>query len=153
MTDTQKKLTEWAAQRCSVREYASTDMYQKLINKGASPKMSTQIIEFLQKRNFINDERFALAYASDKMKYNQWGKKKIALKLRLLGVENDYIKKAIEELDATTYQNMLTHLLEQKAKTIHADNSFQRAQKLMRFAAGRGFDAEEIYETIRNLEK
>ena len=44
---------------------------------------------------------------------------------------------------------MLSALLESKRKTIKARNAYELDQKLMRFAASRGFEPGIIYNCIR----
>ena len=67
---------------CSKKEYCRQEIRQKLEKWEIAEKDIDTILEFLQKNNFINEQRYAQFYARDKFRFNKWGKQKISLMLK-----------------------------------------------------------------------
>ena len=59
---------------CSKKEYCRQEIRQKLEKWEIAEKDIDTILEFLQKNNFINEQRYAQFYARDKFRFNKWGK-------------------------------------------------------------------------------
>jgi regulatory protein len=98
---------------------------------------------------YLNDERFACAYAKDKFRFNRWGKQKIAFMLRAKGISPEIIGRAFVEIEDSEYAEDLRKLLADKAKTIKAKDKYDLRNKLMRFALGRGFEPDQIYAALK----
>ena len=62
---------------CSRTEYCISDIRQKLESWGLESDKAGDVIAILIKENFINEERYAGAFARDKYRYNKWGRVKI----------------------------------------------------------------------------
>lgn len=140
-----------AAYLCSKSEHCTSDIQEKLKLWGVSPEDADVVIEKLIAEKYIDDERFARAYAKDKSRFNRWGKQKIAFMLRNKKIAPEIIRLAFEEIEDESYSDQLLKLLTDKAKTIKSENKFDRRAKLMRFAMGRGFEAEQINKALQKL--
>ena len=68
---------------CDNQEKCQYDIDKKLYDWGFSEDERNQLISHLISYNFINEERFALAYVSGKFKLKKWGRLKIKNHLRL----------------------------------------------------------------------
>ena len=55
----------------------------------------------------------------------------------------------MEEIDDKEYMEGLKSLLLSKNRNLKARNDYERAQKLMRYATGRGFSIEETMQCIK----
>ena len=100
------------------------------------------------KERYIDDERFARAFVKDKIRYNKWGRRKVEQGLWQKRIHEDIRKSVVDDVDDEEYLNVLRPLLKQKRKTIKAQNDYERNQKLMRFALGRGFTFDIIRQCI-----
>ena len=83
-----------AAVLCSRSEYCTYEIGEKLKLWGLSPEEAVLVIENLIAEKYIDDERFARAYAKDKFKFNRWGKQKIAYMLRSKNIPAEIIELA-----------------------------------------------------------
>lgn len=151
-----KEMTEQTAKTklaafCATRERAKQDIEKKLQTWEVSKEASEKIITWLEKENFINEERYCKAYINDKSKIAKWGLRKIEYNLRNKGISNEIISKYTSRLDKDNYIEKLFNLLEQKKKTVKAKNEYDLRQKLIRFAAGRGYDFEDIVNCLRKM--
>lgn len=137
---------------CSQREYNEAEIRSKLKTWGAEAVDIEEIMEELISQNFINDLRFAVAYARDKVRLNHWGKIKVRYMLSMARVSHTIIDQALNEIDDEVYQDVLEDLLKKKARELknESDASLKR-QKLVRFALGRGFEMELIIKVANSL--
>ena len=69
-----KKALNIVAGQCSKKEYCSFDILKKLQRWELEEKDIAAVMEFLVKNHFLDDTRFAEAYARDKHRFNRWGK-------------------------------------------------------------------------------
>jgi regulatory protein len=115
-----------------------------------------RLIRQLEKENFLNESRYCRAFVNDKAKYNRWGIRKIKFELQKKQIPETFIREALENLDPEETLDQLRKLIEQKKKSIKGKNAFEIRQKLLRFAASRGFsqdEAERIMREMKEMEK
>lgn len=145
----QKEITEQQALNklmtlCARSEHSSGEMLQKMRLWGLSDEAQAHIMERLTKEKFVDDERYTRAFVNDKIKYNQWGRRKIEQALWAKGISRDIQKSVLDEVDEEEYIKVLRPLLKSKERSISARNEFERQMKLIRFAQSRGFSMEQI---------
>lgn len=133
---------------CAGCEQCEHSIREKLTKWGLTRNESDQIIDHLYNEKYIDELRFANAYARDKMRYNHWGRQKIDQGMRLLRISPASRKEALEALPEEEYLEMLQGILTSKARTVKADNDYQRNGKLIRFALGRGFEMGLIIQVL-----
>ena len=146
-----EKILNRMAAMCSRREYCEYDIREKLKKSQLDDTDITTVIKELKERNFINDERFATAYAKDKFQFNGWGKRKIAMMLSFKNIDDDTISNAINNIEQDPYKEKCLALLKSKAKSIKAENLSELKNKLLRFSIGRGFDYETSLKCISEI--
>ncbi|NOZ84394.1 MAG: regulatory protein RecX [Epsilonproteobacteria bacterium] len=98
------------------------------------------VIEYLKKKRFADDERFAEQYYQSKKK-KKWGGLKIRLSLKNLGILDEIIDFTMKDVDSYEKKAAL-ELLKKRKKTDSRD-------KNIRFLLSRGFS----YESIRSILK
>lgn len=133
---------------CSTGEHCVSEIEEKLARWGQSPEVQARIIAHLIEEKYIDESRFCRAYAHDKMRYSKWGRIKIGMNLKMLGVSEQDRKEALAELPQDEYEEILDALLAQKVRSVKAKNNFERNGKLIRFAMGRGFELSLIMQHI-----
>lgn len=150
-TPEQKSAYTKSAAICSRSETCTHDIQAKLKDWGLNEDDSIVVIAQLKEEKFIDDERFARAYIKDKFRLNHWGKQKIEYMLRAKKINQEILELAFEEIEDEGYANELLKLLSDKAKTIKAKDQYDKRNKLMRFAMGRGFESGKIYAAFKEL--
>ena len=141
---------EKAMNLCSRREYCSKDIFDKIVSWGGTPAEARNIVDFLVEHKFVDDRRYTEAYVKDKLRFNKWGRVKIAYMLRAQNIDRSIVMDVLSEIDETTYNEILTDELQKKYKGL-AGNKFEIKGKLFRFATGRGFEPEIVNEAISKL--
>lgn len=134
---------------CSVSEHCRADVREKLQKWGLSAEATERIVSRLEEANFLDESRYAKSFVHDKLRFSGWGKRKIALALQQKHVARTTFQPFLDALDAEEYLQILRKALEQKARTLKAeDGDYQRRLKLTRFAMSRGFSYEDIRQCM-----
>jgi len=63
-------------------------------------------------------------------------------------IDNNTIETALEEINDEQYQQVLNDLILKKRKTIKDPDAYSLKAKLVRFAAGRGFEPDLIFRIL-----
>lgn len=116
-----------------------------------SDKEKDAIINYLIEEKYINEERFALFYARDKHRFQQWGKKKIALMLRSKGIGEREIEIAISNIEEEDYEEQIFELLNKKFTQIKYETLYEATGKLFRYGTSRGFESDLVLKTCERI--
>lgn len=133
---------------CSKKECCRQDILEKAASWGVGREGSEKIIATLTKEKFIDEHRYASAYARDKFNYNKWGRVKIAAGLRMKSIPADLVREALEQIADDDYRQALEKLIAAQRKKVKARNQYELKGKLLRFALSRGFESWLVYEIL-----
>lgn len=133
---------------CSKAEYCRADIYRKALKDlEGDEEAAAKVVEALQAEKYVDDARFASAYAREKATLQGWGPVKIRFQLRGKGVSDAHIAAALEEIEPEKAEARLAKLLETKAKTLKGDP--QGRLKLIKFALSRGYDYDVVKKMVQ----
>jgi regulatory protein len=135
---------------CSRREYCRKDVLKKVMTAldGDAAK-AEEVVGKLVEERYVDDRRYAAAFARDKASIAGWGAAKIRYMLAAKGVDREIITSALEEIDVNRADARLEKLMENKARSLKDDP--QRHIKLLRFGIGRGYAYEEVSSMIDRI--
>lgn len=137
---------------CSRREYCKGDILKKVLKAMEGDRAAAdKIMESLVKDKYIDDLRYASAFARDKSSLAGWGVTKIRYMLSAKGVPGDVIAQALEEIDVQKAESRLDKLLENKFRTLKDDP--QCRLKMLRYGLGRGYGYDEVSSVLDRLMK
>lgn len=137
---------------CSGREYCEHDIRLKLARFDLSEAEINAIIGKLKEDDFLNEERFALAFVRDKSRLSGWGLRKITYALKNRGVSGSAISIAVSQLDKESERKNLEKILATKARSLKKDDSKDvRKAKLIRFALSRGFGYDITMDVVNQI--
>ncbi len=139
-------LLEKARKYCVYQERSIFDVKSKLNSWNLSENIVSEIILKLKKEDFINEDRYALAFATGKLRNNKWGRNKISYALAQKRVPDLTIQIALNSLDEDEYIKTLKYVL--ASKKIDDDNDFRRNGKLVKYAQQKGFQPELSWKVI-----
>ena len=138
---------------CSKSEKCMSDIRKKLFDWHVQQEDHNAIIDDLVENKYIDEERFATYFVRDKFRFNGWGRVKIKYHLSQKAIPSYLIDQAMSEIEADVYLESLKHAIEVKNRSIKSEDKYERRNKLMRFAAGRGFTPDEVTRALDNLEE
>lgn len=147
-----EKVADRMRRLCSRREYCVGDIRKKLmVQLEGNAAEAAEILEHLMKEKYIDDLRYASAYARDKASISGWGATKIRYMLSAKGFSSEVISQALEEVDSSKAQVRLDKLMENKFKSLKDDP--QCRLKMLRFGLGRGYSYEDVASAVDALLK
>ncbi|MCM1337983.1 MAG: RecX family transcriptional regulator [Candidatus Amulumruptor caecigallinarius] len=136
---------------CASAERCTWEVRAKLRRWSVSADEAERIIESLQKRHFLNDERFARAFVRDRLRFARWGKLKIRAALYAKHVPLWMVDEAMTEIDDDEYLGALITVLTARARAMGEEaRTYDGRTRLFRYAASRGYELSLIASTIRN---
>lgn len=126
---------------CARAEKCASEVINHLYRWGCPEEWHRDILDQLYKDKYIDDERYALAYTHDKLRFQGWGRIKIRMMLHGLRVDDEAIHTAIESIDEIEYFNQLRKIMVQHPKPT--------LQQTIRFLLQRGFTQGEIEQVLK----
>ena len=147
MTSQHIFILEKARKFCAYQERCIFDVKKKLISWKVDEAIISDIILLLKKEDFINEERYTLAFASGKLRNNSWGRNKINYALHQKQIPDLTIQIALNSIDEKEYIDTLKKVL--SSKKINDDNEFRRTNKLVKYAQQKGFQPELVWKVIK----
>ena len=149
--DTADKILNNLRRQCSRREYCTADVLKKAEKAlDGDHQQAVKVLNVLVEEKFVDDRRYAAAFARDKSSIAGWGAVKIRYMLSAKGISRDIISEALEEVDVRKADDRLRKLLENKNRSLKDDT--QRKMKLLRFALGRGYSYDEVSAILNIIE-
>ncbi|MBO4557760.1 MAG: regulatory protein RecX [Bacteroidales bacterium] len=132
------------AKICSVREYCKSEIAKKIeALKGDSAIDTQAIISQLCEEKYLDENRYAVAFARDKSALQGWGEQKIRFALARKGLDSSAIAHGLEQIDAGKAQKKMESVLLAKLRTLKGDED-QVLVKLLRFGQSRGYSYNQI---------
>lgn len=139
-----------AANFCAYQERSHHEVTQRLAEWGIYGIDAQEILLQLIEQNYLNEERFAIAFAGGKFRVKQWGRVKIKLELKQHKVSDYCINKALSEIDDDAYMKMLEEELIQKWNKTKDANILSKRAKVARYLLSRGFEQDLIWDMLKN---
>jgi regulatory protein len=124
---------------CSTKEVCILEAKTKMRKWNVREVDSDKIISSLLASGYINEERYAKAFANDKLIIDKWGPQKVRQALRQKGIKEALVAKAISEKNVDQ-EAVISELLSKKVKSFNKLAGTEIYAKLMRFGLSRGFD-------------
>lgn len=150
MDEKEKKVLCRLQALCVRREYCIGDIRRKALERlDGDSQAADEIVSMLLKDKFVDETRYATAFASEKSALGGWGRIKIRRALSAKGIPSDTIDAALAEIDKDKADSRLSKLMENKWRTLQDDP--QGRLKLLRFALSRGYDYDQVRPIAERL--
>ena len=133
---------------CAQAEHCEQEMRDKMKRWELDEMVQNRVINRLTEERYIDNERYARAFAKDKIRYIKLGRREVLQALWMKRIDTDIQQRVLDEIDKKEYLDVLRPLLKQKRKSIKAENDYELNQKLVRFALSRGFTFDIIRQCL-----
>ncbi len=141
-----------ARKYCAYQERSQQEVRDKLYDLGLHKNEVEQGIAILIEDGFLNEQRFAVAFAGGKFRINKWGKVKIRLALKAKKISDYCIRHALNQIPANDYEKALSKVLDARRKKLPGSDSMKINYQLAQYAIGRGFEADLVWNQL-NINK
>lgn len=139
-------------QYCGYSERCHSDVVSRLYDLNVWRKDHDEIIATLIEENYLNEERYAKAFAGGHFRQKEWGRNKIKQHLLQKNISSYCIKNAMKEIDGDEYDVVLQKLFRQKWDSLKGErNRFVKMKKTQLFLLQRGFESGLINELFKTV--
>ncbi|WP_318310644.1 regulatory protein RecX [Flagellimonas crocea] len=149
LTEATKKMERY----CAYQERCHKEVTQKLQGMNMIPEAIDQILGHLIQENFLNEERFAKAFARGKFHMKKCGRTRIVRELKFRDISAYNIKSALAEISDEDYLETFDELAKKRLHQITEKNPLKRKKKLADYLLYRGWESHLVYEKVNELIK
>lgn len=146
-----QEITKKLEYYCSYQERCHNEVIEKLRNLKMSSEEIDQIVVHLIQHNFLNEERFACAYARGKHNIKKWGKIRIVNELKFRNISKYNIDKALKEIIPEEYQKMFHELAEKHWEFLQETNLQKKKKKFCDYLLRKGWESHLVFEKLQEL--
>jgi regulatory protein len=139
------------ASYCAYQERSHKEVKNKLYEYGLHENEVDELVTRMITEGFLNEERFAKAFAGGKFRIKKWGRLKIVNELEALGLTKKCIQKGLNEIDTSDYVKTLKGLIKKKAAQLDEDNQFKKRDKIARYVISKGYEPEQVWEIVKDV--
>lgn len=139
------------AKYCAYQERSHLEVEQKLYSFGITPAQVQEILAWLITENYVNEERYAIAFAGGKFRIKKWGKLKIANRLEQKKISQYSIEKSLSTIENKDYLDTMEQLIRQKWQNSTADNVYELRNKVARYVISKGFEPDQVWELTKTI--
>jgi regulatory protein len=136
---------------CAYQERNHREVRNKLFEYGLYGNDVDQLLADLVLDGFLNEERYAKAFAGGKFRMKKWGRIKIVNALEAQGLSKNCIKIGLKEIDNEDYLSTLNLLLEKKGEEVAEENIFAKRDKISKYAIQKGYEPELVWKSLKQL--
>ena len=150
-TLTPREAKEKIERYCAYQERSHQEVRNKLYALGLHRNDVEETLSNLIMDGYLNEERFAKAFAGGKFRMKKWGRIKITHALEVKGVSQNCIRIGLSEIDDKEYISTLQALLEEKLSGLNADSVYVVRDRLSKFVIQKGYEPELVWSEIYAL--
>jgi regulatory protein len=131
---------------CAYQERCHQDVERKLKKMGMIQDAIDQIIPHLLQHNFLNETRFAKAFAGGKFRIKKWGRNRIKRELKMRGLNKKTIDIGMAEVSDADYRETFETLSRKRNNQLTSEtNKYKRRKKLADYLLYRGWESHLVY--------
>ena len=114
-------------------------------------EQAAKLVESLVADRFVDDLRYASAFAREKSRLSGWGPAKITYTLVGKGIPRPVVRQALGEIDQDEADRKMRSVLETKIKALVGDPQIKF--KLLQFGLTRGYEYDKVAPVVEDLLK
>lgn len=135
---------------CAWQERCQSEAWQKLSQLGCPRSEIQRLLGILEHEGFLDEARYARAYARGKFNQKGWGRMKIREGLRSKRVDESSIEEALELIDPEAYEEKLREIATKRLGTADLTD-WETQQKLRAYLEGKGYEWDAIDQAIKSM--
>jgi regulatory protein len=135
---------------CAYQERSHQEVRDKLRQLNCARKEHDAIVSSLIEDDYLNEERFAVAFAGGKWRAKHWGRHRIRYELKLKRVSDNCIKKALQQIEEEDYLAVLSRLAAEKYASLSQYQYIVRYKKTTDYLIAKGFEPELVRAALND---
>ncbi|MEI3790034.1 MULTISPECIES: regulatory protein RecX [Chryseobacterium] len=133
---------------CVYQDRCHAEVEQKMREFLLIDEAKDEIILYLLKENYLNEERFTRSYIRGKFYIKHWGRNKIRMHLKQKQISEKLINSCFDEIDEDDYEKMIRKIFEDYYSRQKGMQEYQKKSKTIKYLMSRGFEYEKISDTF-----
>lgn len=129
---------------CVYQDRCHAEVEQKMREFMLIEEAKDEIILYLLKENYLNEERFTRSYIRGKFYIKHWGRNKIKINLKQKQISEKLINKCFDEIYEPDYEKTLKKIFEDYYSKQTGLKEYQKKSKTIKYLMGKGFEYEKI---------
>ncbi|GAA4344305.1 regulatory protein RecX [Flaviaesturariibacter amylovorans] len=138
-------------QYCAYQERSHSEVQQKLWDLGVRRADHDEVLSALVEDDYLNEERFAKAFAGGKFRMKDWGRKKILYELKQKKVSDYCIRIAMKEIPEEDYHRTLERVAEKRWESLKGEQYLVRQKKTQDYLMQKGYEYELVGALVKRL--
>lgn len=133
---------------CAYQERSHKEVRNKLFEQGLYSSEVDEMVSYLITEGFLNEERYAKAFAGGKFRLKKWGRLKIIRELEGNNITANCIRLALKEIDEHDYLKTLRALIRKKEAQLEEADPYVKRNKIARYAIQKGFEPDLVWTEL-----
>jgi len=133
---------------CAYQERCHQEVRMKLLKLKVYGDDLEEIMADLVKDNYLNEERFARAYARGKFRIKSWGRIRIKNELKRRQISAYCMRKAMSEIDDEAYEKVSVEVAKSLMRRYKDLGDFEKKRKVIAGMQRRGYEYEVIERAL-----
>ncbi len=131
---------------CVYQDRCHAEVEQKMREFLLIDEAKEEIILFLLKENYLNEERFTRSYIRGKFYIKHWGKTKIKMNLKQKQISERLINSCFDEIDDADYEKTIRKIFDDYYTKQTGLKEYQKKTKTIKYLMNKGFEYEKIID-------
>jgi regulatory protein len=148
VNEIQKKLERF----CAYQERCHDEVVTKLREFTRNANEIDTVIVHLIQNDFLNEERFAKAFARGKHRIKSWGKNRIENELKLRHISARNITSALMEI-ADCYGETFDRIASRQWENLAGEKGLKKRKKFCDYLVRKGYESDLVYARLKVFEK
>lgn len=138
----------------SYRDRSTLEVTQYLEKKKHPKSVIQKVLDVLIELNYVNDQRFALEWGRYKINKQKLGKSRLYAELLNKGIDKELLESTLAILYEDNPETELAiQCARKKMNSLQGVKEEIKKRRLMQHLKRRGFSADIIYQSIKNVSK
>jgi len=152
MNESLENALQKAKHYCAFQERCHREVREKLFSMNLKKYEVETLLTQLIEEGYLNEERFAVAFAGGKFRIKQWGKIKISFELKQRQVSDYCIRNALNAINNDDYNKTFITLANKKLQSLATEkNIFIKKRKLQDFLLQKGYEHRLVSGWLKTL--
>lgn len=136
---------------CVYQDRCHKEVEQKFWDFLLIQEAKDEILLYLLKENYLNEERFTRSYIRGKFYQKNWGRNKIINSLKFKGISQKLIQNSMNEIDEEDYEKSVVKLFGQHYQIQKENKVYLKRQKTIKFLMNKGYEYEILLRLTQDL--
>ncbi|WP_249684897.1 regulatory protein RecX [Flavobacterium sp. CYK-55] len=136
---------------CVYQERCHEDLKIKMKQLNVPYEYRDDLMVYLIENNFLNEERFAVTFASGKHRIKHWGKIRISSELKFRNISSRIINTALQEISDEEYSENFNRIAFKIWEQTTEHNLLLKKKKCSEYLLRKGYESHWVYDKIQEL--